>query len=39
MVVPENVYQEYHDLLENVHSRIMSIKIDMNTLVSTKLDG
>lgn len=39
MVIPENVYQEYHDLLENVHSRIMSIKIDMNNATLRKKWG
>ena len=39
MVVPENVYQEYHNLLEKVHSRIMSIKIDMNNTTLRKKWG
>lgn len=39
MVVEEKAYQEYHELLEKVHSRIMSIKIDMNDATLRKKWG
>lgn len=39
MIVPEKSYQEYHDLLEKVHSQIMSIKIDMNNAALRKKWG
>lgn len=39
MIVPESKYHEYHDLLEKVHSQIMSIKIDMNDATLRKKWG
>ena len=39
MIIPESEYHEYRDLLEKVHSQIMSIKVDMNDATLRKKWG
>ncbi len=39
MIVPENVYHEYHELLEDIQNIVCSIKIDMKNASQRQLWG